>query len=54
MHTDGCGNTSGEEYHALRKRKGIKYKTFQVEILGVWKIKCIIIPVTLRATGIAT
>jgi hypothetical protein len=28
MHTDKCGNNSGEEYHAKGKRKGIKYKTF--------------------------
>jgi len=28
MHTDRCGNTSGEECQAKIKKKGIKYKTF--------------------------
>ena len=44
MHTDTCGNTSGQKCHAKGSRKEIKYKSLCIEIQWMWNMKCMIIP----------
>jgi hypothetical protein len=34
--------------------KKLKYKSLGMEIQRIWNLKCTIIPVTIRATGIVT
>ena len=45
MHTDRCGNTSGQKYHARRSRKDTKCKNLCTEIQRIWDLKCMNIPV---------
>jgi 3-deoxy-D-manno-octulosonic acid (KDO) 8-phosphate synthase len=34
--------------------KKFKYKNLSIEIQGMWNMKCFVIPVIIRATGIVT
>ena len=54
MHTDRCGNTSGQKCHAKGSRKEIKYKSLCIKIQRMCNMKCMIIPVIIGATRIVT
>jgi hypothetical protein len=56
MHTDRCGNTSGQKCHTKgsRKEKKLKYRSLCTEIQQMWNMKCMIIPMVIGATGIVT
>ena len=50
MHTDRCGNTCRQKFCA--KGSGIEVKT--QEIMRMWNLKCMIVPVIIGAAGIVT
>ena len=54
MHTDRCGNTRGQKNRSKGNGKKPKYKSLCIDIQRMWNMECMIIPVTIRATGIAT
>jgi hypothetical protein len=41
MHTDGCGDTSGQKSRTKGNRKEKKYMSFCIEIQQMWNMKCI-------------
>jgi hypothetical protein len=42
MHTDRCGNTSGQKCHTKEAENKLKYKSLCVEIQRMWNMKCVI------------
>jgi hypothetical protein len=54
MHTDRCGNTCRQKCRAKVSGKKFKYKSLGVYIKRMRNLKCTIIPVISRATGIVT
>jgi hypothetical protein len=54
MHTDRCGNTRRQKCCAKGSGKKLKYSSLCIEIQRMWNLKCTIIPVIIRTTGIVT
>jgi hypothetical protein len=54
MHTDRCGNTSGQKCRTKGSGIAAKYKSVCIEIQRMWNVKCVIIPVVIGTIGIVT
>jgi hypothetical protein len=54
MHSDKCGNTSRQKYHAKGSRKETKIQGFMYRDKQMWNRKCMIILVISGATRIVT
>jgi hypothetical protein len=54
VHTDRCGNTSGQKCHAKGSRKENKCNSLWIEKQRMWNTKCMITPVITGATRIVT
>jgi len=54
MHTDRCGNTSGQKCHIKGSRKETTIQEFMYRDERMWNTKCMTIPVTNGANRIVT
>jgi hypothetical protein len=52
--TDGHNNTIAQECNTKKGEEELKYKNPSTEIQRMWNMKCFVIPVIIRATGIVT